>query len=73
MPFGLKNVEATYQWCMQDFLKEQLSHNIEVYIDDIVIKTTKADISMGHYPRAMGDHISKAVSNKVPSTPRLHC
>jgi hypothetical protein len=43
MPFGLKNAGATYQRCMQDCLKEQISHNIEVYIDDIVIKTSKED------------------------------
>jgi hypothetical protein len=44
MPFGLKNAGATYQWCMQACLKEQIGCNIEVYVDDIVIKTTKADI-----------------------------
>jgi hypothetical protein len=43
MPFGLKNAGATYQWCMQACLKEQIGRNIEVYIDDIVIKSTKVD------------------------------
>jgi hypothetical protein len=43
MPFGLKNVGATYQWCMQACLKEQIGRNIEVYVNDIVIKTAKAD------------------------------
>jgi hypothetical protein len=43
MPFGLKNAGATYQQCMQACMKEQLSHNIEVYVNNIVIKTTKAD------------------------------
>jgi hypothetical protein len=43
MPFGLKNAGATYQRCMQACLKEQIGRNIEVYVDDIVIKTTKAD------------------------------
>jgi hypothetical protein len=28
---------------MHAFLKEQIGHNVEVYIDDIVIKFTKAD------------------------------
>jgi hypothetical protein len=28
---------------MQACLKEQIGRNIEVYVDDIVIKTTKAD------------------------------
>jgi hypothetical protein len=43
MPFGLKNAGATYQRCMQACLKEQIGRNIEVHIDDIVIKTVKAD------------------------------
>jgi hypothetical protein len=43
MPFGLKNAGATYQWCMQACLKEQIGYNIEVYVDDIIIKTSKAD------------------------------
>jgi hypothetical protein len=36
MPFRLKNARATYQRCMQVCLKEQIGHNIEVYVDDIV-------------------------------------
>jgi hypothetical protein len=37
IPFGLKNAGATYQWCMQACLKEQIGRNIKVYVDDIVI------------------------------------
>jgi hypothetical protein len=43
MPFGLKNAGATYQWCMQACLKEQIGRNVEVYVDDIIIKSAKAD------------------------------
>jgi hypothetical protein len=43
MPFGLKNARATYQRCMQACLNEQIGRNIEVSVDDIVIKTAKAD------------------------------
>jgi hypothetical protein len=43
MPFGLKSAGATYQWCMQACLKEQIGRNVEVYVDDIVIKSAKAD------------------------------
>src|SRR5215216_4102379 len=39
MPFGLKNAGATYQRCLQAFLKNQLGRNIQVYVDDIIIKT----------------------------------
>jgi hypothetical protein len=43
MPFGLKNAGATYQRCMQACLKEQIGRNIEVYVEDIIIKMAKAD------------------------------
>jgi hypothetical protein len=43
MPFRLKNKGATYQWCMQACLKEQIDRNVKVYINDIIIKSTKAD------------------------------
>ena len=39
MTFGLKNAGATYQRCMQACLSEQIGKNIEVYIDDIIVKT----------------------------------
>jgi hypothetical protein len=43
MPFGLKNEGATYQRCMSACLKEQIGRNVKVYVEDIVIKSTKAD------------------------------
>jgi hypothetical protein len=41
MSFRLKNTGATYQWCMQLCFKEQIWCNLEVYVDDIVIKSRK--------------------------------
>ena len=37
MPFDLKNAGATYQRCMQAFLKDQIGRNVQVYVDNIVI------------------------------------
>ncbi|XP_021985131.1 uncharacterized protein LOC110881062 [Helianthus annuus] len=39
MPFGLKNAGATYQRFMNAFFREQQGQNLEVYVDDIVIKS----------------------------------
>jgi hypothetical protein len=43
MPFGLKNVGATYQQMMQNCLRSQIGCNIQVYIDDVVITTRKEE------------------------------
>jgi hypothetical protein len=39
MLFWLKNVGVTYQQYMQSYFKEQIRCNLEVYVDDIIIKT----------------------------------
>src|SRR3954462_1117638 len=39
MPFGLKNAGATYQRMVQNFLKEKIGHNVDAYVDGIVIKS----------------------------------
>jgi hypothetical protein len=43
MPFGLRNVGATYQRCMQHIFGEHIGPTVEAYVDDIVVKTKKAD------------------------------
>ena len=39
MPFGLKNARSTYQRMMTRMFEPQLGKNIEVYIDDMVVKS----------------------------------
>ena len=39
MPFGLKNVGSTYQRMMTRMFESQLRKNIEVYINDMVVKS----------------------------------
>jgi hypothetical protein len=43
MSFGLKNVGATYQRAIQTCLGEQIGENMEVYVDDVVVKTKNLD------------------------------
>jgi hypothetical protein len=43
MPFGLRNAGATYQRCMQHVFGDHIGRTVEAYIDDIVVKTRKAD------------------------------
>ena len=38
IPFGLKNAGATYQRLMQKTFSNQLEHNLEAYVDDLVVK-----------------------------------
>lgn len=42
MPFGLKNAGATYQRLVDAMFEDQLGRNMEVYVDDILVKSTKA-------------------------------
>ena len=39
MPFGLKNAGSTYQRMMTKMFKPQLGKNVEVYINDMVVKS----------------------------------
>ena len=42
MPFGLKNAGAIYQRAMNAIFYDMIGHHMEVYIDDIVVKSKKA-------------------------------
>lgn len=39
MSFGLKNVRATYQRLVDSIFVKQIGRNIEIYVDDMVIKS----------------------------------
>ena len=43
MPFGLKNVGATYERMSQTCLEKQIGKTVEAYIDDVVVKTKHVD------------------------------
>ena len=48
MPFGLKNTGATYQRAMNANFHDMLGHDMEIYIDHIVIKSKKVAEHVNH-------------------------
>ncbi|KAL0451570.1 UNVERIFIED_CONTAM: hypothetical protein Slati_1135100 [Sesamum latifolium] len=42
MPFGLKNAGATYQRLVDKSFRPQIGRNMEVYVDDMLVKSKKA-------------------------------
>ncbi|KAL0374124.1 UNVERIFIED_CONTAM: hypothetical protein Sradi_3328100 [Sesamum radiatum] len=43
MPFGLKNAGAAYQRLVDKIFRPQLGRNMEVYVDDMLVKSREAD------------------------------
>ena len=39
MPFGLKNAGATYQRLMNKMFTHQIRRNVQVYVDDMLVKS----------------------------------
>ena len=48
MPFGLKNVGATYQRLVNKMFQEHIGASMEVYIDDMLVKSVKAELHVAH-------------------------
>jgi len=48
MPFGLKNVGATYQRVMNSMFRDFIENFMQVYIDDIVVKSSSEDRHLDH-------------------------
>ncbi len=42
MPFGLKNAGATYQRLVNKMFEKQMGRNVEVYVDDMLVKSIQA-------------------------------
>ena len=42
MPFGLKNAGTTYQRLVNQMFSRQIGRNMEVYVDDMLVKSRKA-------------------------------
>ena len=52
MPFGLKNVGATYQRLVNRMFQKQICTTMEMYIDDMLVKSTTAELHIAHLSEA---------------------
>ena len=43
MPFGLKNTGATYQRLMNKMFAQQIGRNVQVYVDDMLVKSRREE------------------------------
>ena len=43
MPFGLKNASATYQRLMNKMFAQQIGRNVQVYVDDMLVKSRREE------------------------------
>ncbi|KAL2252464.1 UNVERIFIED_CONTAM: Retrovirus-related Pol polyprotein from transposon opus [Sesamum indicum] len=66
MSFGLKNVGATYQRLVNDMFKNQIGRNMEVYIDDMLVKSVKEQDHVKDLKECF--HILKAFGMKLNPT-----
>ena len=48
MPFGLKNAGATYQRMMTTMFGSQIGKTVEVYIDDMLVKSVRKEDHLAH-------------------------
>ena len=48
MPFGLKNTGATYHRLVNRMFQKQIGTTMEVYIDDMLVKSTTAELHIAH-------------------------
>ena len=48
MPFGLKNVEVTYQCAMVALFHDMIHHEIEVYVNDMISRSQTEEEHLDH-------------------------
>ena len=52
MPFGLNNAGATYQRLVNRMFQKQIGATMEVYIDDMLVKSTTTNLHIAHLSEA---------------------
>ena len=70
MLFGLKNAGATYQRLVNRMFQKQIGVTMEVYIDDMLVKSTIAGLHIAHLSEAfqiLRNYNMKLTQPNVPS------
>ena len=52
IPFGLKNAKATFQWMVNEVFKKLIENTMEVYVDDILVKSLDCANHVKHLKEA---------------------
>ena len=65
MPFGLKNAGATYQRLVNRMFQKQIGTFMEVYIDDMLVKSIKVELHITHLAKAF--QVLKSYNMKLNS------
>ena len=52
MPFGLKNARTTYQRLVNKMFHKQIGASMEVYIEDMLVKSVKTKLHIAHLAEA---------------------
>ena len=55
MPFGLKNTGTTYQRLLDWIFKQQIRGNVEVYVDDMVVKSQRIFQHLANLEKVFGE------------------
>jgi hypothetical protein len=55
MTFGLKNVGAMYQHAMNYIYHDLIDNLVEIYIDDVVVKSTSIGATWGFYAKFLSE------------------
>ena len=52
MAFGLKNARATYQRLVNRMFQKHIGASMEVYIDDVLVKSIKVELHVDHLAKS---------------------
>ena len=73
MPFSLKNAGSTYQKMVTQMFESQIGRNVEVYIDNMVVKSKQVVehlADLGEVLLVLKEHKLRKVSRLYDNTPR---